>query len=290
MEKNQKINKIRTKLLIQVSSEIPRFIKSPILINSVSSNKIYEKYSNIEIKIQNPYEFSTVSSKEIQNKFLNIISPKSETLLEFPIKEKYRRISKMMISEKKNQTFFDKLELNEINKNSQDTSDTTISGNYDKRNIEIIKENDNEEIINNSIKFLRKKANTFINRIKRVKKKPNSFYQNIQFKSQANLRIVHRKNESFNPLIANTVKIFEETIIQNSPILYTSGNENINSGISFFNNDSSKTPRNISGNKNSKISYNFSFFNHKRDNTFLEQINPFVSTTNVIKVNPNKNS
>ena len=52
-----------------------------------------------------------------------------------------RRISKMMISEKKNQTFFDKLELNEINKNSQDTSDTTISGNYDKRNIEIKRRN-----------------------------------------------------------------------------------------------------------------------------------------------------
>ena len=126
----KKANLIRTKLLLKASSEVSDFKKSKMLINSKSPKYLLDKYNHIEIIIKNPYEFSTVKRKENQKKFNSSIITVNENKNESPYMEVFRKINKLLISEKKNKTFFDKLENN---KSSYDTSDTTFSSNIEKK-------------------------------------------------------------------------------------------------------------------------------------------------------------
>ena len=141
----KKANLIRTKLLLKASSEVSDFKKSKMLINSISPKYLLDKYNHIEIIIKNPYEFSTVKRKENQKKFNSSIIINNENKNESPYMEVFRKINKLLISEKKNKTFFDKLENN---KSSYDTSDTTFSSNIKKKKIKLLNENNEENIIN----------------------------------------------------------------------------------------------------------------------------------------------
>ena len=285
MEKSKKANLIRTKLLIKASSEVAEFKKSKMLINSISPKILYEKYNHIEIIIKNPYEFSTVKRKENQKKFNSSIIINNENKNESPYMEVFRKINKLLISEKKNKTFFDKLENN---KSSYDTSDTTFSSNIEKKNIKLLNENNEENIINKSIKFLREKARDLINKRKRLKKKPNSFYQNVQFKSQFDLRPSHKKHESVLPISSKNIKIFEQTIFESSPVIYTSGIEEVNhSGICYYKNDCCQSMRNLNKNKNSKISFNLSTYNHEKDRSkFFPKMENNNNNNNSNNINP----
>lgn len=289
MDKTKEANKIRTKLLLQVSNEVLNFKKSTMLINSTSAKKLYDNYSNIEITIENPYEFSILERKEKQ--VLN-----ESTLFELEKKNEYdymevfRKINKIIISDKKNKNFYDKLDSNEMKKLSEDTADTTLSGNVEKSHKIILFEEDNNDLLNKSIKFLRTKAKSFIMRFRKPKKKAKSFYQNTQFKSFANLKRPHKKNESTVSMNFKNKKVFfDETITENSEI-FSSG---INRGISFYKNESNKSTRNLTKNKKSKISFNLSTYEHEKENlnkifykNDIDNINPFISSKTVIKIKP----
>ena len=291
MEKSKKPNLIRTKLLIKASSEVSEFKKSKMLINSISPKILYDKYNHIEIIIKNPYEFSTVTRKENQTQFNDSKLGKNDNNNESPYMEVFRKINKLLISEKKNKTFFDKLDLKENNKSSYDTSDTTFSSNLEKKNIKLLNENNEENLTNQAMKYLREKARDLIYIRKRPKKKPNSFYQNVQFKSQFDLRLSYKKHDSVLPVSSKNIKIFEETIFESSPVVYSSGIEEINhSGISYYKTDCCQSSRNLNKNKNSKISFNLSTYNHEKDrskffpkkenhNNNTNNINPFISAS-----------
>jgi hypothetical protein len=283
MEKSKKANKIRTKLLLKASSEVSDFKKSNMLINSISPKILYDKYNDIEIIIRNPYEFSTVTRKENQKKFNESIISKNENINDSPYMEVFRKINKLLISEKKNKTFFDKLDIKEY-KSSYDTSDTTFSSNLEKKNIKFLNENNEENLTNQSIKFLREKARELIYKRIKPKKKPHSFYQNAQFKSQFDLRPCYKKHDSVLPISSKTMKIFEQTIFESSPVIYSSGIEEINhSGISYYKNDCCQSTRNLNKNKKSKISFNLSTYNHEKERSkFLPKKDNYNNNTNNI--------
>lgn len=92
MERFLKANKFRTNLLIKISSEIKKFINSPILINSVSPKNLYDSYSNIEITINNEFEFEVTQTKENQKDFQ--ISPKTKIENEIPYMEIFKFLKK----------------------------------------------------------------------------------------------------------------------------------------------------------------------------------------------------
>ena len=297
MDYKKKANKIRTNLLLKISSEISRFKNSKTLINSKLPSELYDIYNHIKIIIENQYEFSTVKRSEFLRKFSDSNLTKYDNVNETgtPYMEIFKQINKIIISEKKNQNF-----LNNLNKGNNDSKETSISPfekNIKKNNNKLINENDDKDKIKSSINYLRGFVNNLIIRKKKYKKKITSFYKNSTFKSQANLHIIHKKNESSIPYSIKNIKILGETIIENSPVIFCSGfEEKKNSGISFYKNETFKSTRNLSKNTWSKISFNLSTFNHQKDNhskffekkdNIIDRINPFISSHNVFKINQN---
>ena len=195
MFNNLKANEVRTKLLLKIESEIPYFNNSKTLINSILPKSIYNFYSNIEIK-ENIHEFSITKIIENQKKFFDD-SPitKNETLS--PCLESVKLINKITISEKKNKAFFDRLTLNEKERNKiieeNNFNSTRIIINLTTPTPkEILNSIIKEDKIHSSIKFLQKSAQNFINVITRKKIRSNTdckrFYHNKKFKSEYNLR------------------------------------------------------------------------------------------------------
>ena len=198
----------------------------------------------------------------------------------------------MIISEKKNQNF-----LNNLNNENNNSEEKSSDGNIKRNKTKLINENDYKDKIKSSLNYLRGLVKNLIIKKKKPKKKVNSFYKNSAFKSQSNLHVIHRKNESFAPSSNKNIKIYGEIIIENSPVIFCSGfEEKKNSGVSFYKNESYKSTRNLNQNTWSKISFNLSTFNHKKDNTskffpksdkIVDRINPFISSQTIIKFNQN---
>lgn len=231
MEISDKANEIRTHLLLKTASEVERFKKLDMKINSISPQNLYNLYSNIEICIENRI-FSTTQRKSSSS----LINEENNYEYEneySPIYEPGIQLNKVLVSSKKNKTFYDKMEKENFSKNlrcSLDTNDTSVSSNPKKLSINLDNNlNKNED----SIQILRKFAKNLIHR-RRKKKKAKSFYQNPYYKSQGNLTNLER-----NPLkhfSANSNKKFtnksskdvinenlEESIVENSPVIYSSG-------------------------------------------------------------------
>ena len=61
-------NDARTKLLLKTETEIEKFTKSNVLINTITPLNIYNSYCNIQINLEST-EFSIVERKESQKKF-----------------------------------------------------------------------------------------------------------------------------------------------------------------------------------------------------------------------------
>ena len=262
-----KANKARTNLLLKSSEEIQYFTSLKMKINSISPKNLYESYNNIEITIENPCIFSTS-----QRKYTTMIDD-SLVKNEFdntPFIEPIFKINKMLVSFKKNKNFYDTIEKNEIenqnHKLSQDTNDTSIS--VFERNNDLIENNNKDNIINTSIHFLRKIAKNLIDR-KRNKKKSKSFYKIVSFKSHGNLASFDKKNtekietkhkhslKSLNKKNKNLLN--EDTIIENSPIFYSSSQAatSIHSGVSSNKNDINESSNNLfCQNQTSKIFFN----------------------------------
>ena len=288
MNKSQRANQIRTNLLLKISNEILNFKKSKILINSTSAEKLYDNYNNFEITIENQYEYST--NQRIENQFNELVI--HEEKIEKSYMKIFKEINKIIISEKKNKYFYKNFNLNEKVKYSEDTADTTLSGNAEKSH-KIIFQNNKNSLFNKSINYLREKAKSFIFKYRKPKKKANSFYKNSQFKSLANIKRPKIKESTFLTHFKNKKEFFDETITENSEI-YSSGIEG-NHGISFYKNESYQSSKNLMRNSESKISFNLSNYNHEKENKehFFEKhnigrINPFINSKNVIKINKNK--
>ena len=113
-------------------------------------------------------------------------------------------------------------------------------------------------------------------------------YQNVQFKSQFDLRPSHKKHESVLPISSKNIKIFEQTIFESSPVIYTSGIEEVNhSGICYYKNDCCQSMRNLNKNKNSKISFNLSTYNHEKDRSkFFPKMENNNNNNNSNNINP----
>ena len=172
MFNSKKANDVRTILLLKVESEIDHFTNSKILINTISPKELYKLYSNIEIVIKNSLEFSTKKSKENQKKFYDD-SHILEQEIYSPYMEVFRTINKMLISEKKNQTFYDRLDLDEKEKDKISNENLNLNST---RSIiqyttpkEILSNIKTEDKANSAIKFLRQKAQNLINIIIRKK-------------------------------------------------------------------------------------------------------------------------
>ena len=272
MSFKNKANEVRIKLLLKINSEISYFISLPTKMNSISSKKIYESFNDIEIFIENPCIFST--NKRKYSTFIDDRIVKHE--FEYsPLLEPGFKINKILLSFKKNKNFEKDIEKDEYHKLSYDTNDTSIID----RNIssELIESNNEKSLINNSIGFLRKTAKTLIDR-KRQKKKSRSFYKYVDFKSHENLSNIVRNNKKYNTNNVNIKnkssfkknnnkqKIEINTIIENSPVIYSSSQytPSIHSGESFYkknNNDCNCTL--FCKNQISKISYNYNVYSQR---------------------------
>ena len=151
MDYKKKANKIRTNLLLKISSEISRFKNSKTLINSKLPSELYDIYNHIKIIIENQYEFSTVKRSEFLRKFSDSNLTKYDNVNETgtPYMEIFKQINKIIISEKKNQNF-----LNNLNKGNNDSKETSISPfekNIKKNNNKLINENDHhreDDVVN----------------------------------------------------------------------------------------------------------------------------------------------
>ena len=234
MENINNANEIRTHLLLKTASEIERFKNLPMKINSVSPKNLLNLYSNIEICIEKRI-FSTTQRKNSQTNFIdeNSYSKKEYEYENSPILEPGTKLNKVLISSKKNQIFYEKIEKDnskKIHRSSQDTNDTSNS-----LNPKLLLEQDDIDKNHLSIQFLRRFAKTLISK-KRKKKHSKSFYQNRIYKSQGNLTYLERNplkhfsahTNKNNKLSGNSSKeiineIFEETVIENSPVIYSSG-------------------------------------------------------------------
>ena len=123
MKINIKANEVRTKLLLKSESDVGKFIKSKVLINTISPLNLYNSYNNIQINIKNTIEYDRIEIKENQKTLFfddSIVEKKDEIQLSFM--EVFRTINKILISDKKNKTFYDRLSLpleNNINTNKQ---------------------------------------------------------------------------------------------------------------------------------------------------------------------------
>ena len=234
MENKNNANEIRTHLLLKTASEIERFKNLPMKINSVSPKNLLNLYSNIEICIEKRI-FSTTQRKNSQTNFIdeNSYSKKEYEYENSPILEPGIKLNKVLISSKKNKIFYEKIEKDnskKIHRSSQDTNDTSNS-----LNPKLSLEQDDIDKNHLSIQFLRRFAKTLISK-KRKKKHSKSFYQNRIYKSQGNLTYLERNplkhfsahTNKNNKLSGNSSKeiineIFEETVIENSPVIYSSG-------------------------------------------------------------------
>ena len=226
MKINIKANEVRTKLLLKSESDVGKFIKSKVLINTISPLNLYNSYNNIQINIKNTIEYDRIEIKENQKTLFfddSIVEKKDEIQLSFM--EVFRTINKILISDKKNKTFYDRLSLpleNNINTNKSDSPLNLFN-------------NQEEDKIKFSMQNLTQKAQSLINIILRkqhYKKSSTIFYLNPHYKSHGNLRTDFKKNIKNKDYLK-----FENPIIENSPITYSS---NINDkkiyGISFSKN------------------------------------------------------
>ena len=265
MFNSKKANDVRTILLLKVESEIDHFTNSKILINTISPKELYKLYSNIEIVIKNSLEFSTKKSKENQKKFYDD-SHILEQEIYSPYMEVFRTINKMLISEKKNQTFYDRLDLDEKEKDKISNENLNLNST---RSIiqyttpkEILSNIKTEDKANSAIKFLRQKAQNLINIIIRKKTRfkthSKSFYHNPQFRSQANLRAVNRTNKKKHSDYLKCKNIQEFKIIENEIIncpneTFVSGIEEKNSNENYYKHSTFRSSTNLT-NKNDFIS------------------------------------
>lgn len=262
-------NKIRTNLLLTTASEIKKFKKLKMKINSISPENLYKFYSDIEIYIEKRI-FSTTQRKNSQ------LVLEKNTLEKITFESDYSpilegiKINKVLVSSKKNQKFLEQIQKEKEKENlkehksSQDTNDTSFSSQ------QIEKDDINKD--HKSIKYLRKIAKLLINR-KRKKKHASSFYQNRFYKSQANLHALEKnslKNSILNKNNKNIInENYEENIIENKPIIYSSGLFCFcdHKGVSFSkNNNSLSTSSLICENHISKIKYNDYSNNNSKGN------------------------
>ena len=282
MFNNLKANEVITKLLLKIEAEIPYFKNSKTLINSILPKSIYNFYSNIEIK-ENIHEFSITKIIENQKKFFDD-SPitKNETLS--PCLESVKLINKITISEKKNKAFFDRLTLNEKERNKiieeNNFNSTRIIINLTTPK-EILNSIIKEDKIHSSIKFLQKSAQNFINVITRKKIRSNTdckrFYHNKKFKSEYNLRDLKNSEKE----IMKTFKDLEYTIINNSPEIYVSREYEkrraSNNNSNFYKNSIFKSSNNLNNkDKYSKITQ-ISYSNQKNKGIIISQKSSITS-------------
>ena len=281
-------NFIRTKLLLKTESEILKFTKSKVLINTISPLNLYNSYCDIQINIKST-EFSIIERKENQTKFLddtNIETIKND----FPYMEVFKKINKIIISDKKNINFYDKLKEEDkefsLNKNITLNSSTN----------NLLSKKDNNKI-NQSIKLLREKAKNLINIIIRRKTKfknnTHSFYTNSNFKSHSNLKVKvnKRKNNTINlkNKLSENLR-FENPIVEDSSIIYSSNilEKKISYGICFYKktivkNDKIRNNNIVKNNKICKLCYsNFNEIDNKKKKYnkniefIADRINPFI--------------
>ena len=166
-------NKIRTNLLLTTASEIKKFKKLKMKINSISPENLYKFYSDIEIYIEKRI-FSTTQRKNSQ------LVLEKNTLEKITFESDYSpiiegiKINKVLVSSKKNQKFLEQIQKEKEKENlkehksSQDTNDTSFSSQ------QIEKDDINKN--HKSIKYLRKKAKLLINR----KRKKNMLHHFIK--------------------------------------------------------------------------------------------------------------
>ena len=263
MFNSKKANDVRTILLLKVESEIDHFTNSKILINTISPKELYKLYSNIEIVIKNSLEFSTKKSKENQKKFYDD-SHILEQEVYSPYMEIFRKINKIVISEKKNQTFYDRLDLDDKEKDKIIIENKNLDSTRSIINYKTPKEilSKSEDKSHSSIKFLRQKAQNLINIIIRKKTRfkthSKSFYHNTQFRSQANLRAVNRTNKKKHSDYLKCKNIQEFKIIENEIIncpneTFVSGIEEKNSNENYYKHSTFRSSTNLT-NKNDFIS------------------------------------
>ena len=205
-------NDSRTKLLLKTETEIEKFTKSNVLINTITPLNIYNSYCNIQINLEST-EFSIVERKESQKKFYDDTNIE-KTKVDFLYMDVFKKINKIIISDKKNKTFYDRLKIqdNEIKLNKNINLKSSTPNLFSKTD---------ENKINQSIKILREKAKNLINIILRrknqFKNNTNSFYSNSNFKSHANLKIIEHKKKkntiNFKNKLSDNLK-FENPIIE----------------------------------------------------------------------------
>ena len=236
MSRRFKANEVRTRLLLKISSEITNYTNSKMLINTILPLNIYNSY-DIEINLTKSTEFSTTKIKENQKKFYDDTSLKKE--LEITYMDVFRKINKMIISEKKNQTFYARFDL----PNSDLIKKKKIKS-YKKVFLK-----KKEDLFNYSIHLLRTKAQNLINILIRKKMKykklSNSFLPNVKLKSKEKFNINDNNEDNKKQIKVETKKIkskvshilkIENPIIENSSMIYSSnivGTKNY-FGIGFY--------------------------------------------------------
>jgi hypothetical protein len=237
MSRKFKANEVRTKLLLKISSEIINYTNSKMLINSILPMNIYNSYDNIEIILTKSTEFSTPIIKENQKNFFDDSSLKKE--LEITYMDVFRKINKMIISQKKNQTFYARFDLpnSDLNKKKKINAYKKV----------FLKKK--EDLFNYSIHLLRTKAQNLINILIRKKMKykklSNSFLPNVKLKSKEKFNINDNNEDNKKQIKVETKKIkskvshilkIENPIIENSSMIYSSnivGTKNY-FGIGFY--------------------------------------------------------
>jgi len=294
-------NDSRTKLLLKTETEIEKFTKSNVLINTITPLNIYNSYCNIQINLEST-EFSIVERKESQKKFYDDTNIE-KTKVDFLYMDVFKKINKIIISDKKNKTFYDRLKIqdNEIKLNKNINLKSSTPNLFSKID---------ENKINQSIKILRQKAKNLINIILRrknqFKNNTNSFYSNSNFKSHANLKIIEHKKKkntiNFKNKLSDNLK-FENPIIEDSSIIYSSNihEKKISTGICYYNksifkNVNIRKTNIVKNNKICKLCYtSFNSIENKVNNNekkfefIADKINPFIKYKINSKITENKN-
>jgi hypothetical protein len=294
-------NDSRTKLLLKTETEIEKFTKSNVLINTITPLNIYNSYCNIQINLEST-EFSIVERKESQKKFYDDTNIE-KTKVDFLYMDVFKKINKIIISDKKNKTFYDRLKIqdNEIKLNKNINLKSSTPNLFSKTD---------ENKINQSIKILREKAKNLINIILRrknqFKNNTNSFYSNSNFKSHANLKIIEHKKKkntiNFKNKLSDNLK-FENPIIEDSSIIYSSNihEKKISTGICYYNksifkNVNIRKTNIVKNNKICKLCYtSFNSIENKVNNNekkfefIADKINPFIKYKINSKITENKN-
>ena len=250
MENCFKANQSRFNLLIKISSEIKNFIYSNTLINSISPKKMYDSY-NFEITINNDFEFQTGKRKENQKKFpISTKDDYDKKVIDIPYMEIFKKINKIIISDKKNKTFYDKLNI--INPNNkintiQETNDI-LTTTYDTPK-KLLDNKTKEEQINKSIQFLRNYSRKF----------------KLKSKSICKCRLKNIKNfQSTKIAFMNEYKIIDNQIIEKPSKFQCFGLEG-EIHCCCSKNKSNQIFNNMFTNKRCKISFNYSTYNHQKN-------------------------